>query len=320
MQLSMRPCLEIYNHLSEEMLRFARQLGVGDVAFRSPHLPGDRQWEFKDLLNARKAAEDAGLRLAAIENIPFEFYDKVMVGQPGRDEQIEHLAATIRNIGAAGIPVLHYHWMINYLWRTSLTTPTRGGAAGPSFDMELVKNAPFTHGRQYTDDEVWANYEYFIKAIAPAAEEAGVTLALHPDDPPVPAIAGVARIFRNLESFKRVLAIVDSPAHSLDFCIGSWSSMGENVVEAIRYFGGKGKIALVHFRDVKGTPTKFQEVLLGEGNLNMFEVMKALKEVGYTGVLITDHVPHLIGDSEWDHRGNAWAIGYMSGLLAAVNS
>jgi len=316
----MRLALGQFNQLSDEKLQFIKQLGVKDVLLNTPLLPGETHWEFMDLLHLRMMCEDAGLRLAAIENVPRKFYMKAMLGLPGRDEQIEHMATTIRNMGRAGIPIFGYDWMPNGVWRTSRSTPGRGGAKVTSFDMELARNAPLTHGRVYTEEEMWANYEYFLKAIVPVAEEAGVKLALHPDDPPVESLGGIARIFRNFEGFKRAIEIVDSPVNGLDFCHGCWSEMGTDVMAAIRYFGERGKIFYVHFRDVQGTVPRFQECFVNEGNSNMFEVLKTLKEVGFTGFLIPDHVPHMIDDTQWGHRGRAYAIGYMTALLEVVNS
>jgi len=320
MESTMRLAVGQFRQLSDERLQFIKQLGVDDVLLNTPVLPGETHWEFMDLLHLRMRCEDAGLGLAAIENVPRKFYEKVMLGLPGRDEQIEYMATTIRNIGRAGIPILGYNWMPNGVWRTSRTTPGRGGAKVTSFDMELAQNAPLFHGRVYVGDELWANYEYFVKAIIPVAEEADVKLALHPDDPPVESLGGIARIFRNFEGFKRAMEIGDSPMHGLDFCHGSWSSMGPGVIETIRYFGERGKIFYVHFRDVQGSVPKFQECFVNEGNSDMFEVMKTFKEAGFTGFLIPDHVPHMVGDTPWGHRGRAYAIGYMTALLEVVNS
>ena len=315
----MRLALGQFNELTDEKLLYAKQLGVHDIQLNTPKLPGETQWEFMDLLRLRTRCEDAGLRLIALENVPIQFYDQAMLGLPGRDEQIDHMATTIRNLGRAGIPILGYHWMPNSVWRTSTTTPARGGARVTSFDMALVENAPLTHGRVYTAEEMWANYAYYIRALLPVAEEAGVTLALHPDDPPVEMLGGVARIFRNFAGFKRAMDIGDSPMHGLDFCHGCWSEMGPGVIEAIRYFGQRGKILYVHFRDVQGTVPKFQECFIDEGNSDMFEVLKTLKETGFTGFLLTDHVPHIVDDTPWGHRSNAYALGYIKALLDVVN-
>ena len=316
---AMRLALGQFNELTDEKLLYAKQLGVHDIQLNTPKLPGETQWEFMDLLRLRTRCEDAGLRLIALENVPIQFYDQAMLGLPGRDEQIDHMATTIRNLGRAGIPILGYHWMPNSVWRTSTTTPARGGARVTSFDMALVENAPLTHGRVYTAEEMWANYAYYIRALLPVAEEAGVTLALHPDDPPVEMLGGVARIFRNFAGFKRAMDIGDSPMHGLDFCHGCWSEMGPGVIEAIRYFGQRGKILYVHFRDVQGTVPKFQECFIDEGNSDMFEVVKTLKEIGFTGFLLTDHVPHIVDDTPWGHRSNAYALGYIKALLDVVN-
>ncbi len=326
----MRIAIGQFNEATHERLTFAKQLGVSGVLLNTPRLPGEHRWEYDDLARLREYVESYGLRLEALENTPLRFYIKAILGQPGRDEQIEHYQATIRNLGKAGIPILGYHWMPNSVWRIyrdpttgfpSRFTYGRGGARVTAFDMSLAQDAPLSFDRVYPADELWANYEYFIKAVIPVAEEASVKLALHPDDPPVPMLGGVARIFSSFEGFRRGSEIVDSPSWGLNFCMGCWSEMGghANVIKGIRYFGSRGQIFYGHFRDVQGTAEKFAECFLGEGNVNLFEAMRTFKEVGFTGFLIDDHVPHMIDDSEWGHRGRAYATGYMLALLNAVN-
>ena len=319
MELKMRIAIGQFNQLSDERLKFAKQIGASGVLLNTPALPGEKRWEFMDLLRLRTHVEDYGLRLEALENTPVSFYDRAMLGLPGRDEQIEHYQATVRNVGKAGIPILGYHWMPNRVWRTSTTTPGRGGAQVTSFDMDLVRDAPLTHDRAFAEDEMWGNYEYFMKAVAPVAEASGVKLALHPDDPPVASLGGVARLFRDFEGFKRAMEIVPSPNSGLDFCMGCWSEMGPGVIEAIRYFGEREKIFYVHFRDVQGTVPKFQECFLGEGNVDVVEAMLTFKQVGFTGFMIDDHVPRMVDDTPWGHRGRALETGYMMALLEAVN-
>jgi mannonate dehydratase len=341
----MRVAIGQFDEPSAEMLTFARQLGVSGVLLNTPSLPGDRRWEYEDLRRLRLCCEEQGLRLEALENTPVHFYDKAMLGLPGRDEQIAHYQATIRNMGRAGITVLGYHWMPNGVWRTSFTTPGRGGALVSAFDLGSLEQAsqvrepgdaapPIawasaagwvrdttpTHGRVYGEDEMWQHYEYFMRAVLPVAEEAGVTLALHPDDPPVPSLGGIARLFRSFAGFKRAMELVPSPNSGLDFCMGCWSEMGPGVLEAIRYFGQRGKIVYVHFRDVQGTVPAFQECFLGEGNVDVAAAMRTLQDVGFDGFMIDDHVPHMIDDTEWAHRGRAYATGYMMGLLKALTA
>ncbi len=321
---TMRIAIGQFNEPSYEKLQFAKQLGVSGVLLNTPRLPGEHQWEYDDLAKLRDVIEGYGLRLEALENTPVKYYVDAMLAGPERDRQIEHYQNTIRNVGRAGIPILGYHWMPNSVWRTqdSPRVIGRGGARVTVFDMELARprDAKLSHGRVYTADEMWANYEYFIKAVIPVAEEAGVRLALHPDDPPVPSLGGVARIFNSFEGFKRGSEVVDSPNWGLDFCMGCWSEMGghENVIRGIQHFVPKGKIYYVHFRDVVGTADNFAECFLGEGNVNLVGAMRAFKENGFTGFLIDDHVPHMVDDSDWGHRGRAYATGYMMALLSAV--
>lgn len=321
----MRIALGQFNEPTDERLTFAKQLGVSGVLLNTPKLPGTARWEYDDLARLRERIESFGLRLEALENTPTSFYMDAMVGGPERDRQIAHYQHTIRNLGRAGIPILGYHWMPNSVWRTqdSPRVNGRGGARVTVFDMHYARerDAKLSHGRVYSADELWANYEYFIKAVIPVAEEAGVRLALHPDDPPVPSLAGVARIMNSFEGFKRASEIVDSPNWGLDFCMGCWSEMGghENVIRGIKYFVPRGKIYYVHFRDVQGTADSFAECFLGEGNVDLVGAMRAFKESGFTGFLIDDHVPHMVDDSDWGHRGRAYATGYMLALLDAVN-
>ncbi len=336
----MRVAVGQVSQLTDEILTFARQLGVSGMQVNTPALPGVHRWEYEDIRAMRERCEAHGLRLEAIENVHLDFYDKVMLGLSGRDEQIEHFCATIRNVGRAGVPILGYHFMPNSVWRTARSPVGRGGALVTSFDMAAVEERrgemlvartdrsgsddPFdTRGvvpaavYQRSEAEMWANYEYFIRALIPVAEEVGVKLALHPDDPPVESLGGIARLFRNFDGFKRAMAIADSDAWGLDLCLGCWSEMGGEpaVMEAIDYFGPRGKILYVHFRDVQGMVPKFAECFIGEGNFNAARVMRALKRVGFTGFLLDDHVPFMVDDTDYGHRGRAHAIGYMQGLL-----
>jgi mannonate dehydratase len=324
---TMRVAIGQFNELTTEQLTFAKQLGASGVLLNTPLLPGEKRWELADLRWLVRRCADYGLRLEAIENVPVKFYDQAMLGLPGRDEQIENYQATIRHLGQAGISILGYHWMPNGVWRTSKTTPGRGGALVTAFDLAAtdqplvygVKEHPLARGRTFSEAEMWDNYRYFMKAVLPVAEEAGVRLALHPDDPPLPSLGGIARLFYHFDGFKQALDEFPSPNSGLDFCMGCWSEMGPGTIEAIRYFGGQGKIFYVHFRDVQGCVPKFQECFLGEGNMDVVEAIRTLKEVGFTGFIIDDHVPQLINDTDWNHRGRAFQTGYIMALVQAVN-
>lgn len=313
------------HELDKERLQFARQLGVSNIIVHTPELRGDGFWEFRDLLLMRTRVDSAGLKLYAIENMPRTFYDKIRYGLPGRDQQIEKVCKTIRNMGRAGIHCLGYDFNLVGVWRTDRSpTPTsRGGAAVSSYDHELAKNAPTFEGGEFDDETMWKNYTYFLEGVVPAAEEAGVALALHPDDPPMPSIAGTARIFRSTEALKRVIEIVPSSSNCLEFCQGTvseWCQTAEEVYEAIRYFVSLRKISYVHFRNVRGVVPKFEETFIDDGKVDMLEAMRAYKECDFDGVLIVDHTPRIVGDTRWGHRGRAYAIGYMKALLKCVDA
>ena len=324
-KLPMRIAVGQIVELTDDIAAFTKQMGICDVQFNffngSPHLSGNHRWEYMDLVRLRTRVEDAGLRLNAIENVPIKFYDKIMLGLPGREQQIEDMCATISNLGRARIPILGYHFIATGVWRTSTTTAARGGAKVTSFDYSVAQEAPLSFGRVYGDEELWGNYETFINAILPVAEEAGVTLALHPDDPPVPSLGGVARIMRNFDAFNRAMTIGNSPNHGLDFCVGSWSELDPvECLRGLQHFCSRGKIVYVHFRDVLGTIPNFREAFIGEGNLNMFEVMGTLRKLGFSGFIIDDHVPTMTGDDGWCTKSRAFANGQMTTMLALLET
>jgi mannonate dehydratase len=320
--LPMRIAIGQMNELTDEQLAFAAQCGVKDVQLNTPKLPGEERWEYEDLQALRKRAEEHELRLIALENVPVRFYEKIMLGQEGRERQLENMIATIRNMGRAGIPILGYHWMPNGVWRTERAVAIRGGAISNQFKYDLVREAPLTHERAFSADEMWANYDWYLERLLPVCAEAGVRMALHPDDPPVPSLGGVARIFGNFENFRRALETHPSPMHGLDFCHGCWSEMrgGAGILEAIEWFGREGRLFYVHLRDVQGGAEDFTECFIDEGNSDVVAVMRKLKEVGFRGFILDDHVPRLVNDSPWGHRGRAYATGYLLGMLHTLHA
>ena len=319
--LPMRIAIGQFNELTDEQLAFAVQCGAEDILLNTPKLPGEERWEYEDLLGWRNRAQEHGLRLMCLENVPVRFYDKIMLGAEGKERQLENMIATVRNMGKAGIPILGYHWMPSGVWRTFRETKVRGGAISNEFDYELVKEAPLTHDRVYTHDEMWTNFDWYLERMLPVCEEAGVRMALHPDDPPIPTLGGVARLFGNFENFKRAMETHPSPMHGLDFCHGCWSEMrsGAGVLEAIEYFGSRNRIFYIHMRDVQGCAEKFTECFIDEGNCDVYAAVRKLKEVGFNGFIIDDHVPQMVNDSKWGHRGRAFATGYIKAMVDVVN-
>ncbi len=338
----MRVAIGQFSVMTDDMLRFGAQLGVSSVQMNSPLIENQARWSVEDLRPLVEHCERYGMKLEAIENVPLNALSKVMTGVDGRDEQIENYKHTIRAMGEAGIPVLGYNFMPTSVWTTSRETPGRGGVTVREFDLAAVTASP-SGGREFmpdrpdwagglyhtTDEEafisaetMWANYEPFMQDVLPVAKEAGVKLALHPDDPPVPVLGGVARIFAEIDGFKRAeeiaIATGAGEAWGLDLCLGCCSEMPggkANVRAMIEHFGPRGRIFYVHFRDVKGSVPVFQECFIGEGNYDPAEIMLLLRESGFTGFLLDDHVPHMDDDSAWNHRGRAHAIGYMQGLI-----
>ena len=339
----MKIVLGQFQELTDETARFVKQLGVESVQFNTPLLPGEERWEYEDLLRLRRDCESRGLKLEAIENVPMRFYDHVMLGLPKRDEQIENYRTIIRNMGRAGIPLLGHHFIPTFVWRTSRTVVGRGGARVTEFDLAVARkgynalleeaDASREESGNYmiglakgakkenpfvSEKDLWERYRYFMKAVLPVAEEAGVKLALHPDDPPVPNLGGTDRLIYNAENYKKAMDIASSDAWGVNLCLGCCSEMeggAATVLELVRYFGSRGKIFCVHFRDVQGTVPRFKECFLGEGNFNPAEVMRELIRVGYNGIIMDDHVPQIVGDTDWGHRGRAYEVGYLQALM-----
>lgn len=322
---------------------FARQLGLTGVQLHTPsNLTGEGgHWSLEELVRLREDVEAHGLVLEGIENVPHAHFDRVQRGLPGRDQQLENLQRTIRNMAAAGIPVLGYNFIVTYVWRTDVDAPGRGGARVTAFDLDKAAagNALASYklspaGRleePISAEQLWANYRYFLDAVLPVAEEVGVRLALHPDDPPVEEPLGdAARIFTSPASLVAALEMAHgSPAWGVDLCLGTVSEMGgqEAVNEVIDSLATKGRVFYVHFRDVQGTVPSFRECFLGEGNYRPADVMRRLATAGFDGFIIDDHVPAMIFDQDtwvdvatqsYCSRGRAHAIGYLQGILEAL--
>ncbi len=327
------------NLLTDDNLRFARQLGVTHIVAWMPLPAGRGFWELEDLLRLRSRVESFGLKLAAVENIPPSHWDRILLGAPGRQRQVEQVKRTIRNLGRAGVLCLGYCFSIVGVWghwRDGEAGGGRGGAGIKSFDYDRVKDAPtlvrgkIWGGHRWNDpvpeqvvgpvdvETMWERLAWFLREVVPVAEEAGVTLAAHPDDPPVPVLRGIGRPLTSPEALERLTNIVDSPCNAIEFCQGTVAEMGADVVEVIRRLGSRSKIAYGHFRNVRGAVPRFDEVFIDEGDTDMIAAMRAYAEVGFDGVMIPDHTPMVSCAAPW-HAGMAFAIGYMRALQQAVS-
>ena len=283
--------------------------------------PDELPWSYMALVRLKTTYEDAGLELSVIESRPP--MDRIKLGLAGRDQQIEAVCDLIRNMGALGIPVWCYDWMPGFGWlRTSTTTPSRGGALATAYDHELMRAAPMTEYGTVSEEQLWDALGYFLERVVPVAEVANVKLAMHPADPPLSPIRGLARIMRSLEDYQALLDLVPSPVNGIALCQGNFTLMTADLPGVIRHFGRQRKIFFVHFRDVRGTPEKFVETFHDDGQTDMLACMRAYRDIGYEGVLRPDHVPTMEGDSNdspaYSSVGRLFAIGYIKGLREAV--
>ena len=311
------------------MWKLGRQLGVDYAVVGLPRREQEdredavQSWDFTSLLRMKKSYEDVGYQVAGIEASPP--MGRIRLGLPGRDAEIENVCEMLTNMGAVGIDVWCYNFMAVFNWtRTSVTTPTRGGALVTSYDHSWLASAALTQAGVVTEERLWENYEYFMRRVVPVAEKVKVKLALHPDDPPISPIRGVSRIFRSLDAFKRAIELVPSDYNGITFCQGCFAEMGANIPGAIRYFGERHKMFFAHFRNVRGTAARFEETFHDEGDTDMLEAMRTYRAVGFDGPMRPDHVPTMEGDGNdspgYTDRGRLFAIGYMKGLLEGVNA
>lgn len=319
----MRPKIGmVIPEINESKLKLAKQLGIDGIVAGVPRDEKAAVWSFEGFLRMRKRFEDAGLAFLVCEGIPIP--ERVKLGLPGRDEDIENFCKSLTNLGAAGIPILCWNWMVGFGWlRTSVTTRGRGDALATSYNHEDLRNAPLAPIAPVTADQLWSSLEYFLKAVVPVAEKANVLLAMHPDDPPLSPIRGIERIMTSPENFQRLLDLYPSPNNGITFCQGCFSEMCVDVPAAIRKFGGQKKLFFAHFRNVRGPVTNFVELFHDEpGNANMYEAMKAYYEVGFEGPMRPDHAPTMEGDDQshpgYGILGKILAIGYMKGLMEAI--
>ncbi|MCX6925739.1 MAG: mannonate dehydratase, partial [Verrucomicrobia bacterium] len=293
---------------TEENMLYLKQLGVKWVSLAASQQNATaegftqmrEQWEaggFK-VYNIGSGVGPSG----SLHNMP-----EVTLNLPGRDQKIEEYLNYIRYLGKAGIPYSTYAHMGNGIWSSGRITTPRGY---DTRDMDMASpnrkgtwggqtyTEPLSHGRVFSKEEIWENYTYFIKKVVPVAEEAGVRIGIHPDDPPQPVLAGVPRsICGNYEGYKKALEIANSPNIGMCLCVGCWLEggplMGKDAVDTIKYFGSRKKLFKVHFRNVSAPLPHFNETMLDDGYYDMIKVMKAMVDVNFEGIAIPDHIPGL---------------------------
>jgi mannonate dehydratase len=336
--------------LNEDHYRFAQQLGVSHVVAHledyfsaDPKLvaEGDdswgasvsEDWTADTFHRLRSDLDRHGLELAAIENFAVSHWYDILLDGPRRDEQVEHLKSIVRAAGQAGVPCIGYNFSVTGVWGWMRGPFARGGAMSVGFDVaQIDPDLPIPEGMvwnmAYRDrlgpgvqppvspEELWARYARFLDDLLPVAEEAGVVLAAHPDDPPVAALRMTAKLINSPDAYRRVFALAPSPANKAELCLGCLQEMQDgDVYETVAEFARQDRIGYIHFRNVRGKVPRYHEVFVDEGDLDMARIIRILKDNGYDGVLIPDHTPELHCAAPW-HAGKAFAIGYMKALLA----
>jgi len=303
--------------LNDINMRLAVQCGVEGVVVRYPGPTLD------DLMAVKQTVEGNGLKLLAIEGyLPIE---KIKLGTDHDGRELAAMKTLIEHMGTAGVPLLCYNFMSGTDWvRTTLDVPARGGALVTGFRLADAERAVSLNAASedvttgtISADELWTNLERFLREVIPVAEEAGVTLAMHPDDPPLPRFHGKARIMNSVDAFERLVALVPSPRNAICFCQGTFATMGVDIPATIRRLGRH--IQYVHFRDAQGSAEQFVETFHDNGPTDMAAAIRALKDVGFTGPIRPDHVPQLIGEENGEPGytilGRLFAFGYIRGLL-----
>ena len=342
--------------LTDENFRFAKQAGVTHLVVhlveyfkgRNPVLDSgsinegwgitnaqDKPWEYDDLIAIKRRIEANGLTWEAIENFDPAHWHDVLLDGPQRARQMEGIKRAIQTIGRVGIPIMGYNFSLAGVWGWTKGPFGRGGALAVRYDESAIDpQVPMPNGMVWnmiydpyarpgtvapvSSEELWDRYARFLTEIVPVAEENGVKLALHPDDPPADMLRRTARLVNQPHKYQRALDLAPSSSNALEFCLGSLQEMREgDVYESIRQYGRQGKIAYVHFRNVRGKVPCYQEVFVDEGDLDMIRAIQVLREVGYDGVLIPDHTPEMSCGAPW-HAGMAYALGYIRAAMQAV--
>lgn len=290
----------------------------------------DRLWSLAELQSLRQDINAAGLQLEAVENFdPAHWYDVLLDG-PRKAEQLDNLRTLVRRLGEAGIPVLGYNFSLAGV-ASRITGPfARGNAI--SVGMEGVDDTPVPLGMAWnmvydpqapagilppiSHEELWRRLEDFLTALLPVAQEAGVKLAAHPDDPPVPYVRRQPRLVYQPQMYQRLIDLNPSPANMLEFCVGTLAEMTEgDIYEVVDRYSRAGRIAYVHLRNVTGKAPSYRETFIDDGDIDIARVLGILQRNGFDGVVIPDHTPQMTCGAPW-HAGMAHALGFIQGVLA----
>jgi len=293
----------------------------------------DKLWTQEELRALKKEINEEGLDLAAIENLDPAHWHDVLLDGPRKKEQLENVKKIIQNVGRAGIPVLGYNFSLAGVAGRVKGPFARGNAV--SVGMDGVDQTPIPNGMVWnmvydahapagavltaSPEELWQRLKGFLEAVIPVAEEAGVTLAAHPDDPPVPMLRSQPRLVYQPRLYQKLLDLEPSPRNALEFCVGSLAEMTEgDIYQVVEEYSRQGKVAYVHLRNVKGKAPHYRETFIDEGDVDMVRVLRTLHRNGFDGVVIPDHTPLMDCGAPW-HAGMAYALGYIHASLQQLD-
>ena len=340
----------VRNGVTPDNLRFARQAGVTHIVVHYTNYEQDRDklpprfkgawgytgdaklWTYEELRDLRQMINAEGLELEALENFNPGFWYDVLLDGPRKQEQIENLKQLIRSVGKAGIPTFVYAFNLMNVWGHSHGPHARGRAETAAFEdpeqtpiplgmvwnMVYNPDAPAGNLTPPTREEMWGRLEYFLREMLPVAEEAGVVLAAHPDDPPLPTLRGAPRLLHHPDLYQKLFDLVPSRNSQAEFCVGTISEMAEgDTYAAVDQYSRQGKIAYVHLRNVRGKVPNYYEVFIDEGDTDVIRVLRILHQNGYEGVITPDHTPNMNCAAPW-HAGFAFALGYIKAALTLI--
>ena len=299
--------------------------------------PDDPAWTLDALLELRQRIEAHGLKFHAVENLDPAIWHDVLLAGPKRDEQLERIRQIIRNLGAAGVDILGYNFSLAGVYGRCKGPFARGGAESVGLAGEM-DHTPVPQGMVWnmiydaarlgsgpippcTHDELWDRLRYFLEAVLPVAEDAGLRLAAHPDDPPLHEVRGTPRLVYRPELYQRLADISRSPGNQFEYCVGTLAEMagGTDIYEATANYARAGRIGYVHLRNVRGKVPDYRETFIDEGDVNIPRILEILAQNGFEGVLIPDHTPLPDCDAPW-HAGMAFAMGYLRGIIGNAST
>lgn len=305
-------------------IRLARQIGITHAIVTVTPATRDRpRAEYAEALKkVKEQINAAGMVFAGVESHPVPA-ERIKLGLPGRDEEIENYIACIRVLGRLDVPMVCYNWMAGLSWyRTRTDLPGRGGALLSEFDYVAAESQGLTEWGTVPESRLWNNLDYFLKAVMPAAHEVGMKMALHPDDPPLSPLRGIGRILTSAAAFRRVMEIYPSACNGITFCQANFKLMGEDIAALAREWCAQKKIFFVHLRDVEGTREHFRETFHDNGPVDLTRMLRIYHESGFQGPMRPDHAPTLDGESNdrpgYAMGGKVFAVGYMKGAMDAL--